>query len=101
MLLYYLFWTITGFILHFYIIFGTNLLTKGPVQIAVFFAYFSVSHKRNIKRNETFARIFFGTNAIQETWSGYQEAFEEATRVVGAPEGGGRAPYLVASSFVS
>ena len=25
-----------GFILHFYIIFGTNLLTQGPVQIAVF-----------------------------------------------------------------
>ena len=25
-----------GFILHFYIIFGTNLLTKDPVQIAVF-----------------------------------------------------------------
>ena len=40
-----------GFILHFYIIFGTNLLTQGPVQIAVFFAYFSVLHKRNIKRN--------------------------------------------------
>ena len=40
-----------GFIIHFYIIFGTNLLTKGPVQIAVFFAYFSVSQKRNIKRN--------------------------------------------------
>ena len=25
-----------GFIMHFYIIFGTNLLTKGLVQIAVF-----------------------------------------------------------------
>ena len=25
-----------GFIIHFYIIFGTNLLTEGPVQIAVF-----------------------------------------------------------------
>ena len=40
-----------GFIMHFYIIFGTNLLTKGPVQIVVVFAYFSVSEKRNIKRN--------------------------------------------------
>ena len=40
-----------GFIMHFYIIFGTNLSTKGPVQIAVFFAYFSVSQKRNIKQN--------------------------------------------------
>ena len=40
-----------GFIMHFYIIFGTNLLTEGPVQIAVFFAYFSVPQKRNIKRS--------------------------------------------------
>ena len=40
-----------GFIINFYIIFGTNLLTQGPVQIAVFFAHFSVSQKRNIKRN--------------------------------------------------
>ena len=37
--------------MHFYIIFGTNLLTGGPAQIAVFFAYFSVSQKRNIKRS--------------------------------------------------
>ena len=41
----------TGFIKHFYIIFGTNLLTGGPAQIAVSFAYFSVSQKRNIKRS--------------------------------------------------
>ena len=39
-----------GFNMHFYIIFGTNLLTEGPLQIVVF-AYFSVSQKRNIKRN--------------------------------------------------
>ena len=37
--------------MHFYIIFRTNLVTQGPAQIAVFFAYFSVSQKRNIKRN--------------------------------------------------
>ena len=40
-----------GFTLHFYIIFGTNLLTGGPTHIAVFFVYFSVSQKRNIKRS--------------------------------------------------
>ena len=39
MLLYYLFWMLMDFILHFYIIFGTNLLTQGPVQIAVFFLF--------------------------------------------------------------
>ena len=77
-----------GFIIHFYIIFGTNLLTGGPAQIAAF-AYFSVSQKRNIKRspkqNETFGRVISGTNAIQETWSGHQESNEVATRVLGAP----------------
>ena len=51
MLLYLLFWTILGIIFHFYIIFGTNLLTGGPARIAVFFAYFSVSKKKNIKRS--------------------------------------------------
>ena len=40
-----------GFYMLFNIIFGTNLLTEGPVQIAVFCAYFSVSQKRNIKQS--------------------------------------------------
>ena len=51
MLLYILFWMFMGFTLHIYIIFGTNLLTGGPARITVFFAYFSVSQKRNTKRN--------------------------------------------------
>src|SRR3954470_24523708 len=41
-----------GFNIHFYYIFGTNLLTGSRVQIAgFFFAYFSVLQKRNIKQN--------------------------------------------------
>ena len=40
-----------GFTLHFYIISGTNLLTGGLARIAIFFAYFVVSKKRNIKRS--------------------------------------------------
>ena len=51
MLLYLLLWTILGFIFHFYIIFGTNLLTGGPAQNCCFFAYFSISMKQNIKRS--------------------------------------------------
>ena len=51
MLLYYPFWMFMGFILHIYIIFGTNLLTGGPARIAVLFAYFSISKKRNIKQS--------------------------------------------------
>ena len=51
MLYYLLFWEIVGFIIHFYIIFGTNLLTGGPTQNCYFFACFRVSKKRNIKRS--------------------------------------------------
>ena len=36
MLYYLLFCAILGFIIHFYIIFGTNLLTGGPAQICCF-----------------------------------------------------------------
>ena len=36
MLYYLLFWALLGFIIHFYIIFGTNLLTGGPAQICCF-----------------------------------------------------------------
>ena len=81
MLYYLLFWTLLGFIIHFYIIFGTSLLTGGPAQnCCFFFAYFSVSKKRNIKRNETFGNVFFSPNVIQETWTLCQETKEEATR---------------------
>ena len=39
------------------------------------------------KRNETFARIFFGTNAMQEAWSGGQGSQEVGGHAqgVGAP----------------
>ena len=77
-----------GFTIHFYIIFGTNLLTGGPAQIAVFCLFQCFAEKEyqtESKRNETFARDIFGTNAIQETWSGRQEAVEAATRQEGAP----------------
>ena len=47
MLLYYLFWMFMGFILHFYIIFGTNLLTGGPARIA-FFLPISVFQRKGI-----------------------------------------------------
>ena len=65
MLLYLLFWTILGFIFHFYIIFGTNLLTGGPAQNCCFFAYFRVSKKRNIKRSPNGMKP-------SETWFSHQ-----------------------------
>ena len=88
MLLYYLFWMFMAFTKHFYIIFGTNLLTGGPAQIVVFCLFQCSAEKEyqtESKRNETLGRDLFGTNAIQETWSGRQEAAEAATRQEGAP----------------
>ena len=84
MLLYYPFWMFMGFTLHLYIIFGTNLLTGGPTRIAIFCLFQCFEGKEyqtGSKRNESFGSDLFGTNAIQETWSGHQEAAEAATRV--------------------
>ena len=73
-----------GFILHFYIIFGTNLLTGGPTQIVVLFCLFQCfaekEYQTESKRNETFGNMIFGTNMIQETWTLRKRSFQEATR---------------------
>ena len=62
MLYYILFWTFLGFIIHFYITFGTNLLTQGPVQIAVFLPI-SVFHRKGI------------SNGIQTEWNLREDRF--------------------------
>ena len=84
MLLYYLFWMFMGFIIHFYIIFGTNLLTQGLVQIVVSFCLFQCFAKKEYqtesKWNETFGSVIFWKNMILETWSSRQKILEEATR---------------------
>ena len=88
MLYYLLFWTLLGFIIHFYIIFGTNLLTGGPTQIAVFCLFQCFEGKEyqtESKRNETFGNVIFSPNVIQETWTLLQEVPEAVTRVEGAP----------------
>ena len=72
MLLYYPFWMFMGFIMHFCIIFGTNLLTQSPVPISVFplfQCFVEKEYQTESKRNETFGSVIFGTNVIQETWS--------------------------------
>src|SRR3954466_15050429 len=85
MLYYLLFLAILGFITQFYIIFGTNLLTGGPTQNCCFFAYFSVSKKRNIKwsRNGTKStgEVIFGRKDTGWTWTLRQEIREVLTRV--------------------
>ena len=56
MLLYYLFWLFPGFTLHFYIIFGTNLLTGGPSHIVIFLPI-SVFRRKGI------------SNGVQTEWN--------------------------------
>ena len=68
-----------GFSKHFYIIFGTNLLTGGPAQIVVFLPISVFQRKRNIKRSpngmKPSGELFFGTNMIQRTWTLRQESY--------------------------
>ena len=45
MLYYLLSWMFIGFIIHFYIIFGTNLLTQSPVPVSVFSLFLSTAEK--------------------------------------------------------
>ena len=82
MLYYLLFWTILGFIFHFYIIFGTNLLTGGLALNCCFCLFQSFAEKEyqtESKRNETSGNVIFGMNAIHRTWTLRQETKEEAT----------------------
>ena len=83
MLLYYLFWMFMGFTLHFYIIFGTNLLTGGPARIAIFCLFQCFEEKEyqtESKWNETLGSVIFGTNLIWRAWSASQESSKGPTR---------------------
>ena len=78
-----------GSIMHFYIIFLTNLLIEGPVQIAVFCLFQCFAEKEyqtESKRNETFARIFFWNkrNLGDLEWTSRKKR--------GGHEAGGHAP---------
>ena len=72
-----------GFIIHFYITFGTNLLTEAQPILLFYclFQYFKEKeYQMESKRNETFGSMIFGTNVIQRTCSASQEAAEASTR---------------------
>ena len=61
MIYYLLFWTILGFIFHFYVIFGTNLLIGGPTQnccFCLFQCFGETEYQTESKRNETFGTRF-------------------------------------------
>ena len=73
-----------GFNMFFYIIFGTNLLTGGPVPVSNFFLpileFRGKEYQTESKRNETFAMIFLGPKEIQKTWSRSLELHEAGGR---------------------
>ena len=72
MLLYYLFWMFMGFILHFYIIFGTNLLTQSLVPVSVLSLFLSFTKKgipNGVQLTCQFFMNFYGPNDA----SGVQE----------------------------
>ena len=62
----------------------------------LFYAYFSVSRKRNIRRSQNGTKstreVIFGMKATRWTWTPRQGRKEELTRVGGAPTPLGRAP---------
>ena len=71
-----------GFIIHFYIIFGTNLLTRAQCQF-LFLPCFRVSKKKKTKRSPIdlkFTELTFGRKATQETWSPRKGSNKEAMR---------------------
>ena len=83
MLYYLLFWILLGFIIHFYIIFGTNLLTGGPAQNCCFLPVLGFRRKgisNGVQMEETFGNVIFSTNKTQETWTLCQDTKEEAMR---------------------
>ena len=84
-----------GFTMHFYIIFGTNLLTQSPVPVSVFPLFQCFTEKEyetESKWNETFGRVIFGTEAIQGTWSARKGSNEEGTRQGARPPPWARPP---------
>ena len=62
MLYYLLFWTLLGFIIHFYIIFGTNLLTGGPAQNCCFLPILGFQRKGI-------------SNGVQTEWNLWERSF--------------------------
>ena len=74
---------IMGFIIHFYITFGTNLLTGGLSHIVVLLpvsVFRGKEYQTESKWNETFGIMIFWKNMILETWSSRQKILEEARR---------------------
>ena len=89
MLYYLLFWAILGFIIHFYITFGTNLLTGGPAQICCFMPI-SVFRRKGISNGVETERNQLEKSFLKETYRRDLDPTSEDEG--GAHEGRGRVP---------
>src|SRR6187401_791348 len=92
-----------GFIIHFYIIFGTNLLTQRPSPDCCFFAYFRVLQKRNIKRSPNGMKPsgeIFLERYLHERLENHGIGHMWRPRGWGACPSTGRAPCLVGPMLV-
>ena len=90
MLYYLLFWAILGFIIHFYIIFGTNLLTGGPATRFVVLCLFQCFEEKEYQTESKWNEINWRSYFWKESNPGNLECTSGETRA--AHEGGGRAP---------
>ena len=99
MLYYILFWTLMGFIIHFYIIFGTNLLTESPVQIVVFLPI-SVFRRKGISNGMKPSRGSFLEQTQSRRLGVYVKEATRRPRGRRARPGGRRAPTLVGPTWL-
>ena len=88
---YLMFWMFMGFIIHLYIIFGTNLLNQS--QVPVFCFYLVLGFRRKGKPNgvqltRNFTELIFGRKEAQKTWSACRGICEEVTMQGGRPPRG-------------
>ena len=88
-LYYLLFWTILGFIFHFYIIFGTNLLTGGPAQNCCFLPI-SMFRRNGISNGVQTEWNLQKRDLLTERDPGDLDPTPRSAR--GGHEGGGRPP---------
>ena len=101
MLLYDLFWMFIGFIKHFYIIFGTNLLTQSPVPVSVFFLVFEYQRKgipNGVQLTCQILMIFYGPKEDPGVKELGQKSPGLSMRVGGTPTPPGAPAYLVDDS---
>ena len=84
-----------GFNMLFYIIFGNNLFTGGPMPVSVFLPILEFCIKgipNGVQLTRQFLMIFYGPKESSGVKELGQKSPEPSTRVEGAPYPTGRAP---------